>query len=74
MFFIFKKKISINGWIKNCRFQKNIFFVDINDGSFIEDLQVICKDNEFICLKKIKNELNIGASVYIEGILMPLKN
>ncbi len=37
-------------------------------------MQVICKDNEFICLKKIKNELNIGASVYIEGILMPLKN
>ncbi|MDV3142840.1 MAG: asparagine--tRNA ligase [Sweet potato little leaf phytoplasma] len=60
--------------LKNCRFQKKIFFIDINDGTFIEDLQIICKDNDFICLKKIKHELNIGASVYVEGFLMPLED
>ncbi|MDV3179062.1 MAG: amino acid--tRNA ligase-related protein, partial [Candidatus Phytoplasma australasiaticum] len=53
---------------------KKIFFIDINDGTFIEDLQIICKDNDFICLKKIKHELNIGASVYVEGFLMPLED
>ncbi|MDO8168056.1 asparagine--tRNA ligase [Candidatus Phytoplasma melaleucae] len=62
-----QKRISINGWIKNCRFQKNFFFIDLNDGTFVENLQVICKENVNTNFSQIKADLKIGASLKIEG-------
>ncbi|MBP3059336.1 asparagine--tRNA ligase [Texas Phoenix palm phytoplasma] len=67
-----EEKIRVNGWIKNCRFQKNIFFIDLNDGSFIEDLQVVYKNNykNEIDLKKMKENLQIGSAICAEGVLV----
>ncbi|KAB8121716.1 MAG: asparaginyl-tRNA synthetase [Candidatus Phytoplasma cynodontis] len=67
------KKICVNGWIKNCRFQKKIFFININDGSFIDDLQVVLKERENIKLNSIKEYLQIGAAISIKGFLVRTK-
>lgn len=64
------RKISINGWVRNCRFQKNLFFCDLNDGSFIADLQVVYKNVQDKYFDEIKENLQVGVSLYLEGNLV----
>jgi asparaginyl-tRNA synthetase len=53
------------GWVKSVRRQKNISFVAINDGSSLQNLQVVCDS------KKISSEnvdrLSVGSSVKVTG-------
>jgi len=49
---IFKKpelyygqKINIKGWIRTIRTSKNVGFIEVNDGTFFSNIQVIF-DNE----------------------------
>jgi asparaginyl-tRNA synthetase len=58
-------KITIKGWIKNKRISKNIIFLDINDGSCIENMQVVLDEN----IKFQNKDLQIGSSLEIEGLL-----
>ena len=37
------KSIIVNGWVKNRRGSKNVFFISLNDGSTIENLQIVCE-------------------------------
>ena len=37
------KNIIVNGWVKNKRGSKNVFFISLNDGSTIENLQIVCE-------------------------------
>ncbi|KXT29294.1 asparagine--tRNA ligase [Candidatus Phytoplasma oryzae] len=67
------KEIYLNGWIKNCRFQKKIFFININDGSFVKDLQIVLKNNDNINLNIIKENLQIGVAICVKGILIKTK-
>ncbi|WBL31349.1 asparagine--tRNA ligase [Candidatus Phytoplasma sacchari] len=64
------KEILVNGWIRNCRFQKKMFFININDGSFIEDLQIVCKEENNFDLGFIKEHLKIGSSICVKGFLV----
>lgn len=57
-----EQEISVQGWIRAIRKHKKIIFMDINDGSCIESLQVIDEERD----KKI----SFGCSVKIEGILL----
>ncbi|MEZ0180564.1 asparagine--tRNA ligase ['Camptotheca acuminata' phytoplasma] len=61
------KKVFINGWLRNSRFQKKIFFFDLNDGSFFKDLQVVYKNIEDLEFQKIKDKLQVGVSLQLEG-------
>ncbi|CCP88149.1 Asparaginyl-tRNA synthetase [Candidatus Phytoplasma solani] len=67
----YQKKIVVNGWIRNCRFQKKLIFIEINDGTFLENLQIVCKEEilQNLDLENLKEILQIGASLRIEGIL-----
>ncbi|WP_349401949.1 asparaginyl-tRNA synthetase [Candidatus Phytoplasma solani] len=69
--FYLQKRLIIDGWVRNCRFQKNLIFIELNDGTFLENLQIVCKD---IDLEKIKNTLQIGASLKVEGFLKEIEN
>jgi asparaginyl-tRNA synthetase len=64
------KKITINGWIKNSRFQKKFVFIDLNDGTFVEDLQIVLKESEGIDLNMTQDSLQIGTSLKAEGVLI----
>jgi asparaginyl-tRNA synthetase len=71
---LINQKIFVNGWIRNCRFQKELFFIDLNDGTFLEDLQIVLKNNEIINLNDIKENLQIGSAISIEGNLVLNQN
>ncbi len=57
--------ITIEGWIKTLRDSKNFGFIEINDGSFFKNVQVVFDDNlsnfNDIC------KLSISSSVKVTG-------
>ncbi len=60
--------ILILGWARTVRISKNVAFVDINDGSCMENLQaVVDNPDNFPILKDILT----GAALRIEGVLAP---
>ena len=56
------KKVSINGWVRTFRSNR---FINLNDGSCMEDLQCVIDFEKFD--KKILSEINTGSSINIVG-------
>ena len=38
------KEIELNGWIKKIRSQKNFGFIELNDGTFFNGIQIVIDD------------------------------
>ncbi len=60
------KKITVKGWLKTVRNQKTFSFLDLNDGSTLQDLQIIA-DESAKNYTKIIEDLTTGCSVSITG-------
>ena len=56
------EKVSINGWVRTFRSNR---FINLNDGSCMEDLQCVIDFEKFD--KKILSEINTGCSINIVG-------
>ena len=61
------KSIIVNGWVKNRRGSKNVFFISLNDGSTIENLQIVC-ESESINEEVIK-QITTGSCLSVSGLL-----
>ena len=62
------KEITICGWVRTNRSQAQFGFLNVNDGSFFESLQVVYENslNNFDDISKIR----VGASVEVKGVLV----
>jgi asparaginyl-tRNA synthetase len=61
---------TVKGWVRTKREQKTFTFVEINDGSSMNGLQVVLNSDLPGYDAKIK-QLNTGASLEVEGKLVP---
>lgn len=61
---------TVKGWVRTKREQKTFTFVEINDGSSMNGLQVVLNSDLPGYDEKIK-QLNTGASLEVEGKLVP---
>lgn len=62
------KSVQLAGWIRNSRAQKEFGFIDLNDGSFFETIQIVYEEGKVSNFKEIQ-KMRVGASLAIEGIL-----
>ncbi len=62
------KKITVSGWIRNHRPQKEFGFIDFSDGTCFKHLQIVY-DNTLENFSEI-SKLLVGCSLEIEGILV----
>lgn len=62
------KQIKISGWIRTERVSKNFGFIEINDGSFFKNVQIVFEDS----LENFKeiSKLSISASIVAQGTLV----
>jgi len=62
------KEVFLEGWVKTVRASKNFGFIEINDGSFFKNVQIVFEDNlsNFDDLTK----LPISASISVKGTLV----
>lgn len=61
-----QQNISIKGWLTNSRGNAKIKFLEINDGSTFENLQLVLK-NDKATIEQIET-LNLGAAIEVKGV------
>lgn len=59
------KEVTINGWIRNHRKQKEFGFIDFNDGTYFKNLQIVY-DNTLKNFNDIQ-KLHIGSALSVTG-------
>jgi asparaginyl-tRNA synthetase len=62
------QKVSAKGWVKTRRDSKNVHFVQVNDGSCFQDLQVVVPAG--VIEEEILRKVTVGACVCFEGELV----
>ena len=62
------QEITINGWIRTNRAQKSFGFLNMNDGSFFENIQIVYGEN----LENFKDiqKFGVGSAVSVVGTLV----
>lgn len=63
------QEVILKGWIRNHRDQKEFGFINLNDGSFFENIQVVYEratTKDFDAVKR----LSVGASIEVVGTLV----
>ncbi len=62
---IIGEKIELNGWVRTVRSSGSFGFLEINDGTFFKNLQVVF-DDKLANFKEIE-KVHIGSAISIEG-------
>lgn len=60
------KHIKVCGWIRSVRDQKNFAFIELNDGTQLNNLQIILDES----LLSYIPQITTGTSISVEGILV----
>ena len=63
-----KKEVTVSGWIRNHRKQKEFGFIDFNDGTYFKNLQIVY-DNKLDNFEEIQ-KLHIGAAITVTGLVV----
>ena len=62
-----EKKLEVAGWVRNIRVSKKFGFIELNDGSFFQNLQIVFEEDlgNFEEIAK----LGVGTAVIVQGRL-----
>lgn len=63
-----KQEITICGWVRTNRSQAQFGFLNVNDGSFFDSLQVVY-DNKLVNFEEV-SKYRVGSSVEVTGIVV----
>src|SRR6056297_263927 len=66
------KDVKINGWIRKSRGSKNIAFIELNDGTYFENLQIIAS-KDLVNFDEV-SKYSIAAAIEVEGELVETPN
>ena len=64
--------VQIAGWVRTVRSSKNFGFIELNDGSFFKNLQIVF-DNNLSNFEEI-NKLTISSSIIVNGKVVKTEN
>lgn len=61
-------KHSLKGWVRTVRSSKNFGFIELNDGSFFKNIQIVFEEGRIDNFSEIE-KLTVGSSIEVEGVL-----
>ena len=61
-------KVQVNGWVRTLRVSKNFGFIELNDGSFFKNVQVVIEADKLDNFVELSKQ-NVGAALRVEGVL-----
>lgn len=62
------KQVQISGWVRTIRVSKNFGFIELNDGSFFKNLQIVVEQDKLDNFAELA-KLNVGAAITATGLL-----
>ena len=64
----FGSEITVKGWVRSKRGSKGIFFIALNDGSTIKNIQIVGEDQNFT--EETVKLITTGACLSVTGVLV----
>lgn len=61
--------IVVKGWVRTKRGNKNVAFIALNDGSTINNIQIVCDVASFD--EQVMKQITTGACICVKGDLVP---
>ncbi len=66
---VLKKELTLYGWVRNNRAQKEFGFINFHDGTFFESIQVVYEESKLDNFKDVQ-KIRVGSSIEIIGELI----
>ena len=63
------KEVTLGGWIRTMRVSKNFGFIELNDGSFFKNIQIVFEADKLANYDEISKQ-NVGAALIVKGLLV----
>ena len=63
------KDVTITGWVRTLRQSKTFAFMEVNDGTFFKNLQVVMSEDALSDYKELV-KTGVGASIKATGTLV----
>ncbi|MDI6452199.1 asparagine--tRNA ligase [Peloplasma aerotolerans] len=63
------KEITLFGWVRNNRAQKEFGFINFHDGTFFDSVQVVYEDSKLKNFKDVQ-KIRVGSSILVKGELI----
>ena len=63
------KEVTLGGWIRTMRVSKNFGFIELNDGSFFKNIQIVFEADKLSNYEEISKQ-NVGAALIVKGLLV----
>ena len=62
--------VTVNGWVRTMRESKSFAFVELNDGSYFRNLQVVLEADKLPNYRELTRQITLGAAVEFTGTLV----
>ena len=63
------KEVTLGGWIRTMRVSKSFGFIELNDGSFFKNIQIVFEADKLKNYEEISKQ-NVGAALIVKGLLV----
>ena len=63
-------QVKVSGWVRTMRESKTFAFVELNDGTYFKNLQIILEADKLPGYKDITKAIGVGAAIEAEGTLV----
>lgn len=63
------KEVTLGGWIRTMRVSKNFGFIELNDGSFFKNIQIVFEADNLSNYAEI-TKLGVCAAIIVKGLLV----
>lgn len=67
------KSVELAGWVRTVRDSKSFGFIELNDGSFFKNVQIVFEEGKLANFKEIA-KLGVGSSIRVTGELVETPN
>ena len=64
----FDREVSVKGWVKTKRGNKQVVFIALNDGSTIHNIQIVADPDKFP--EELMKKVTTGAAIAVKGTLI----
>ncbi len=64
-----KTQVCVNGWVRTLRVSKNFGFIELNDGSYFKNVQVVIEADRLSNFVEVSKQ-NVGAALRVKGELV----
>ncbi len=60
--------VTVSGWVRTLRDSKAFAFIELNDGTFFKNVQIVCEEENLANFKEV-TRITLGSAISVTGVL-----